>query len=113
MEEIHNNSLLEWWKEKTLADCTDCYRHPYCVFCQMCAGNNFIANGTPLKPSENNCYIAKERYNLALKIREGYDPLHGKTLEERLVELTMEIPALHRNYSNNYRNKNGVNEMSQ
>lgn len=113
MEELRNNSVLEWWKEKTLADCTDCHQHPYCVFCQMCAGNNYIANGTPLKPSENNCSIAKERYNLAQKMKEGNDPLHGKTLEERLGELTVEIPTLHRNYSNNYRNKNGVNEMSQ
>ena len=110
---LNNNKVLDWWKEKTLADCTDCHQHPYCLFCQMCAGNNFIAHGTPLKPSENNCFLAKERYNLALKMKEGYDPLQGKSLEDRLKEQEVLLPPLFRCNSNNYRNTYGVNEMSQ
>lgn len=112
-KELSNNLVLNWWKERTLADCTDCHKHPYCFFCQMCAGNNYIAHGTPLKPSENNCSIAKERYNLALKMKEGYDPLHGKNLEERLNELEVVLPPLFRCDSVNFRNTYGVNEMSQ
>lgn len=112
-KELENNTVLEWWKEKILADCTDCHQHPYCVFCQMCAGNNFIAHETPLKPSENNCSIAKERYNLAIKMKEGYDPLLGKTLEERLNELDILLPPLFKCDSVNYRNTYGINEMSQ
>lgn len=113
MKLLNNSTVLDWWKRKTLADCTDCHKHPYCVFCQMCAGNNFIAHGTPLKPSENNCSIAKVRYNLALKMKEGHDPLQGKSLEERLNELEVVLPPLYRCDSNNYRNIYGVNEMSQ
>lgn len=110
-KELRDNKLLEWWRTRKLSDCSDCHQHPYCVFCQMCAGNNYIANGTPLKPSENNCYIAKERYNLALKIQDGYDPLRGKSLEERLGELTIDIEPLNRCSSVNYRDLNRVKEM--
>lgn len=112
-KELKNNKLLNWWKCKTIADCTDCHKHPYCVFCQMCAGNNYIAHGTPLKPSQNNCVIAKERFNLALKMKEGYDPLQGKKLEEKLNELEVILPPLYRCNSINYRNTYGVNEMPQ
>ena len=112
-KEISNNKVLNWWKEKTLADCTDCHKHPYCLFCQMCPGNNYIAHGTPLKPSDNNCSIAKERYNLAIKMKDGYDPLQGKGLEERLNELDVTLSPLYRCDSVNYRNIYGVNEMSQ
>ena len=31
--------------------------------------------------------MAKARYNLAQKMMNGYDPLNGKTLRERLEEL--------------------------
>lgn len=112
-QELRDNTVLNWWKEKTLSDCTDCHKHPYCFFCQMCVGNNFIAHGTPLKPSENNCSIAKERYNLALKMKDGYDPLQGKDLKERLNELDVILPPLYRCESVNYRNTYGINEMSQ
>lgn len=112
-KEYSNNMVLNWWKEKTLADCTDCHKHPYCLFCQMCPGNNYIAHGTPLKASDNNCSIAKERYNLAIKMKDGYDPLQGKGLEERLNELDVTLSPLYRCDSVNYRNTYGVNEMSQ
>ena len=112
-KELIDNAVLNWWKGKTLADCTDCHKHPYCFFCQMCAGNNYIAHGTPFKPSENNCSIAKERYNLALKMEKGYDPLQGKKLEEKLNELDDLLPPLNRCGSVNYRNTYGINEMSQ
>lgn len=110
---LEKNKVLEWWRERTLADCTDCHKHPYCRFCQMCAGNNFIAHGTPLKPSDNNCSIAKARYNLALKMKDGYDPLQGKSYIEKLDELEVVIPPLSKCDSINYRNTYGVNEMSQ
>jgi len=112
-KELIDNAVLSWWKGKTLADCTECHKHPYCFFCQMCAGNNYIAHGTPFKPSANNCSIAKERYDLALKMEKGYDPLHGKTLEEKLNELDDHLPLLNRCGSVNYRNTYGINEMSQ
>lgn len=112
-KELSNNKVYNWWKKRTILDCTDCRKHPYCIFCQMCVGNNFIAHGTPLKPSENNCFIAKERYNLALKMKDGYDPLQGKKLEERLNDLEVVVTPLFRCDSVNYRNTYGINEMSQ
>ena len=113
VEVLKNSKPYMWWRSKVLSDCSECHQHPYCVFCQMCAGNNYIANGTPLKPSKNNCTIAKERYYLALKMKDGYDPLQGKSLEDRLAELTVDIPVLYRNFSKNYRDIYGVNEVSQ
>lgn len=85
---ILNESIqLAWWKKQTVKDCVDCYKHPYCSYCQMCVGNNYIAHGNPLKASENNCFLAKERYNLAVKMQDGYDPLKGKDLYAALSEL--------------------------
>lgn len=78
----------------------------------MCPGNNYIAHGTPLKPSDNNCFLAITRYKLARKMENGYDPLCGKSLKERLQEVEVHIPNLQREESVNYRNFNRVNEVS-
>ena len=42
----------------------------------------------------------------------GYDPLCGKSLKERLQEVEVHIPNLQREESVNYRNFNRVNEVS-
>lgn len=110
---LKNSSNLNWWKAKKLKDYEECYTHKYCIYCQMCPGNNYIANGTPLKPSENNCSLAKIRYNLALKMKEGYDPLEGKSLIEKLKELKIQKPLLHKVSSTNYRDNKGIKEVSQ
>lgn len=62
----------------------------------MCVGNNYIAHGNPLLASENNCFLAKERYMLALKMQDDYDPLNGRNLEEVLSELKTDIRKLRR-----------------
>ena len=110
---LKNSSNLNWWKAKKLKDYEECYTHKYCIYCQMCPGNNYITNGTPLKPSENNCSLAKIRYNLALKMKEGYDPLEGKSLIEKLKELKIQKPLLHKVSSTNYRDNKGIKEVSQ
>jgi hypothetical protein len=46
-------------------------------------------------------------------MKEGYDPLQGKKLEERLNELEFVLPPLFRCDSVNFRNTYGVSEMSQ
>ena len=83
-------------------------KHDYCVFCQRCAGNNYNSNGTPLEASENNCYIAKERYELAKKMNSGYDPLCGKKIQDCLDELDIVINKMHRMESVNHRHNNGI-----
>lgn len=103
-EIIENSTKLNWWKKQRFENLEECHKHDYCVYCQLCPGNNFIANGTPLKPSENNCTLAITRYKLAKRMQNGYDPLCGKTLEEKLAEIHMEKLELHREESINYRN---------
>ena len=73
----------------------------------MCVGNNYIAHGTVLKASQNNCRLALERYNLAIKRTECYDPLKGKNLKDRLADFKYSPIRLERKYSNNYRDKRG------
>ncbi len=86
-EIIKESKELAYWRGMKLSDYEECGRYDYCAYCNLCPGNNFIEHGTPLKASEVNCYIAKTRYNLAQKMMDGYDPLNGKTLRERLTEL--------------------------
>ena len=78
----------------------------------MCVGNNYAAHGTPLKSSENNCFLAKERYYLALKMQEGYDPLEGKTVEQALQGLKIGNIETKRIQSTNYRESARINGMS-
>jgi sulfatase maturation enzyme AslB (radical SAM superfamily) len=78
---------LAYWRGLKLSDYEECGHYDYCAYCNLCPGNNFIEHGTPLKASETNCFMAKTRFNLAQKMMQGYDPLNGKTLRERLAEL--------------------------
>ena len=101
---IEQNRDLHWWQNLTLNDYEECGRYDYCAYCNLCPGNNFSEFGTPLKASENNCYIAKIRYNLATKMmKEGYDPLNGFSLSECLSQLPdFEKKELKREYSEKY-----------
>ena len=89
---INDSKELSFWRGLTLNDYEGCGRYEYCAYCNLCPGNNFIEHGTPLKASEVNCYMAKTRYELAQKMMQGYDPLNGKTLCERLAELPDYVP---------------------
>lgn len=110
---LENSAKLQWLRKQRFENLEECHKHEYCVYCQLCPGNNFIANGTPLKPSENNCTLAITRYKLAQKIQNGYDPLCGKTLKEKLSEINIGELDLHREESINYRNTiDRINEVS-
>lgn len=85
---------LKWWQKQTLQHYEECGLHPYCDYCNLCAGNNFSQNGTPLKAAENNCYMAKCRYDLAQRMKNGTDPLNDKTIEQCLKEIHIDIPPL-------------------
>lgn len=86
-EIVGESKELAYWRSLTLNDYEECGRYEYCAYCNLCPGNNFIEHGTPLKPAEVNCYVAKVRYELAQKLMKGYDPLNGKSFRERLAEL--------------------------
>ena len=78
----------------------------------MCVGNNYIAHGNPLRASDNNCFLARERYDLAMKMKNGFDPLNGKTIEEALSEIQCNISVFRRIPSVNHREDARINEMS-
>lgn len=104
-EILQNSSDYNWWKSLRVKHLEECYTHDYCCCCEMCVGNNFIANGNPLKPSPNNCDLAKWRFSLSNKLLGGNDVLNGKSVEERLNDFDIKIPKLHRMKTENYRKK--------
>ncbi len=88
---ILESSELEWWHNLRLRNYEECGRHDYCDYCNLCSGTNFSEHGTPLKASENNCYMAKIRFALAARMmKDNYDPLQGKTLVECLEDVPTE-----------------------
>lgn len=109
---LKDNSILIWWKKQKIKDCQDCNKHPYCAYCQMCVGNNYIAHGNPLIASENNCYLAKVRYNLAIKMQNGFDPLQGRNIEAALSELQYKFREINRIPSMSFREDARINGVS-
>lgn len=99
---LRNSEALKYWRNLTLSKYEECGRYEYCDYCNLCPGINYAEHGTPLKPGENNCYMAKCRYQLANRMKNGYDPLQGKTLQECLSALnsTFDYTKLKRNMSN-------------
>ena len=88
LKDVLKSTDLSKWQSLKLNDYEECGRHEYCDYCNLCPGTNYSEHGTMLKSSENNCYMAKIRHSLAAKMmNEGYDPLQGKSLAERLSEL--------------------------
>ena len=86
-EILKSSSNLSYWQNLKLKDYEECGVHEYCNYCNLCSGVNFSEHGTPVKASENNCYMAKVRYDLAIKMKTGYDPLHNKSIDKCLEEL--------------------------
>lgn len=97
-EILANSSTLSKWRTTTVADIEDCGEHDYCDYCNLCVGNAYSEHGSYQKASENCCYLAKIRYNLAMKMmNDGYDPLGNQTLKQRLEELPIyQKEELHR-----------------
>lgn len=103
IKEILESKELAYWRNLTLNQYEECGRHNYCDYCNLCPGNNFVEHGTPLKAAEVNCYLAKNRYELAQKMKNGYEPLHGTSLLEKLNELEDYKPVeIKREMSQNY-----------
>lgn len=84
---LKQSEELKKWKGTTLKDFEKCNKYEFCNYCVICAGCNFVATGTPIQPSLNNCNLAKIRWSLAGKLKQGNDPLLGKSVVERLSEL--------------------------
>lgn len=96
-EIILQNDFVKQWKNTTENDYGECFKHDYCYYCMLfCPGNNFNDQGDYLNGGENNCYLAKIRYNTYMRIRNGEDILNGKTIEEAIKELTVNDDHLQR-----------------
>lgn len=93
LKDILESKILKWWRNLTLEQYEECGTHDYCDYCNLCSGNNQSENGTPLKASENNCFMAKTRFRLASHLMCGVDPLQGKEIQERLNETRLKIPT--------------------
>ena len=93
----HNDSLQKW-QTHSLQQFTDCGRHDYCDYCNLCPGHGQMEHGDWRKPAENCCYMAKIRYNLAHKMMEGFDPLNGQEFVQALRALPKAKVMLQRQY---------------
>lgn len=86
-EILRSESLFEW-QMLTLEQYEDCGKHDYCDYCNLCAGNNYSEHGDVTKAGENNCYMAKCRFQLAHRLMNGERPLNPMEIKERLQHLT-------------------------
>jgi len=86
-EILTKSTFLKWWNGLTVSEYEECGQHDYCDFCKLCPGLNFAEHGTPLKASENNCFTAKARKELAEMLKYGKDPLDGLELSVVLRNL--------------------------
>lgn len=79
---------LLFGKKTKRSDYKECGQKDYCKFCAPCPGLNFTKNGSPFVPSENNCYLAKMRKEVADMLKAGSDPLDGaSSIEDALCRL--------------------------
>lgn len=97
-EILNGNALLQQWQNHTLQQFSDCGRHDYCDYCNLCAGIAYSEHKDYTKPSENCCYMAKVRYNLAHDMMKGDDPLDGKDFVQALNVLPKAKAVLKRKY---------------
>lgn len=93
---IERNDFVNRWRQTKEADYRECYSHEYCYYCYFCPGNNYNDRKECLNGGENNCYLAKIRYDTAMRYRLGEDLLHGKTLAERINEMDVIESSLYR-----------------
>jgi len=108
---LQNGEDVKWWQNLTLNDYEECGRYDYCAYCNLCPGNHYVEHGTPLKAAEQNCYMAKNRHALAVKMKNGYKPAPFK---QRLSELETEIRPLQKIFapSCSYFRGKRINEVS-
>lgn len=106
LSDILNSDVIKKLTTLKLEKYEECGKHIYCDFCKLCPGLNFAEHGTPIKAAENNCYVAKIRYHLALRLKENDDPLNENSLESAL-DLLPEIPSIkvHRTLTTNHFDK--------
>lgn len=66
---INTSTVLREWRSMKHSQFTECCTHDYCAFCDFCIGINYAEHETPFLAGENNCYLAKCKYELAKKLK--------------------------------------------
>ena len=97
--EVLNNSECVRWKQSKVSQYVGCGDFPYCAFCSLCSGCNYVEHNDYCKPAETNCYMAKARYNLATKLKNNYTELTREQFVEALQRLPKAKVTLQRLYS--------------
>lgn len=92
-----SHELLNW-RQSVMGDYTECYKHDYCDYCNLCAGVNFTEHGDFRKPAETNCYMAQCRYNLAHKLMKNDKTMTREMFINALQELPIKETVLQRTY---------------
>lgn len=99
VEEILTTSpILKEWRSAVVDDYTECGKYDFCDFCNLCAGLNYTEHGDFRKPAESNCFMAKCRFNLAIKLMKHEESITREQLVDVLRTLPIEDVSLHRQY---------------
>lgn len=102
---LQHSKELKWWRTIKLSNYNVCGKNNYCCYCRPCPGINFAETGSPLKPAKTNCDLAIARYNLAEKLKQGRDPLNGKSVDKCLSSIVLSVTNLRREFGDNYLGK--------
>lgn len=97
-ELVEVSSSLKEWRNAVVSDYTECGKHDYCDYCNLCAGINYTEHGDFRKPAETNCYMAKCRFNLAHRLMEHDELQTREQFIEALQNLKIEKVDLRRLY---------------
>lgn len=95
---LSDSPTLKEWRNAVIADYVECGKYDYCDYCNLCAGVNYSEHGDYRKAAETNCYMAKCRYNLALKLKECDTPMTREQLINALNNLSIKKVDLRRKY---------------
>lgn len=97
-EILSTSEPLKDWRKAIVADYTECGRHDYCDYCNLCAGLNYTEHGDYHLPAESNCFMAKCRYNLAHRLMEHDEEMTRTEFIKSLQKLPIEKFVLKREY---------------
>lgn len=98
LTDIFKSDLWQDWNNSKVFQYEDCGEHPYCGYCSLCSGCNYVEHGDFRKPAETNCYMAKVRYNLAHQLMNNYTELTREQFVEALQKLPIAKVTLQRIY---------------
>lgn len=92
-EDVVNTSMaLKEWRSMKHSQYVECWTHDYCAYCDFCIGINYSEHGTPFLAGENNCYLAKCKYELAKKLKAN------AIISQSVTVIHGEDAKLHRQY---------------